>query len=90
MVIIRSLGSDGSQGVAMAGKSLWSVMKVMVCLLSKVRTAIVLACLFWFAHTDIRLVTVQVPVEFLSALTLMFFNNTPLSRLPSEDSVKEH
>jgi hypothetical protein len=28
MVIIRSLGSDGSQGVAMAAKSLSSVMKV--------------------------------------------------------------
>jgi hypothetical protein len=28
-------------------------------------TAIVLACLFWFAHTDIRLVTVQVPVHLL-------------------------
>jgi hypothetical protein len=53
-------------------------------------TAIVLACLLWFAHTDIRLVIVQVPVDFLSAFTLMFFNNTPLSRLPSEDSVKEH
>jgi hypothetical protein len=90
MVIIRSHGSDGSQRVAMAANSPSSVMKVMVWLLSKVMTAILLACLFWFAHTDIRLVTLQVPVEFLSALTLMFFNNTPLSRLPSEDSVKEH
>jgi hypothetical protein len=73
MVIIRSHGSDGSQRVAMAANSPSSVMKVMVWLLSKVMTAILLACLFWFAHTDIRLVTMQVPVEFLSALTLMFF-----------------
>jgi hypothetical protein len=41
MVIIRSHGSDGSQGVAMAAKSLSSVMKVMVRLLFKVVSAIV-------------------------------------------------
>jgi hypothetical protein len=53
-------------------------------------TAIFLACLFLVSHTDIRLVAVQVPVEFVSALTLMFLSNTPLSRIPSKDYVKEN
>ncbi len=42
------------------------------------------------SHTDIRLIAVQVPVKFVSALTLMFLSNTPLSRIPSKDSVKEN
>jgi len=33
----------------------------------------------WLTHSDIRLVTLQILVEFLSALTLMFLNNNPLS-----------
>jgi hypothetical protein len=33
----------------------------------------------WLTPTDIRLVTLQIFVEFLSALTLMFLNNNPLS-----------
>jgi hypothetical protein len=83
VIIIRSHESDGRYVAIVRDE-------VMVWLLSKVVRAIVLACLFWLAHADIRLVTVQVPVEFASALAFMYFNNTPLSRLPSEDSVKEH
>jgi hypothetical protein len=33
----------------------------------------------WLTPTDIRLVTLQIFVDFLSALTLMFLNNNPLS-----------
>jgi len=66
MAIIRSLGSEGSQGVEMAAKSLSSVTKVMVWLISKVMTAIVLACLFWF----LTLTFVWLPCKFLWSLYL--------------------
>jgi hypothetical protein len=33
----------------------------------------------WLTHSDIRLVALQILVEFLSALTLIFLNNNPLS-----------
>jgi hypothetical protein len=44
----------------------------------------------WLTHTDILLVSLQILVEFLSALTLMFLNNTPLSEAVHLSNKREH
>jgi len=89
----RNYGQDGGAPLCLLQKR-QRVKGVLYCLLSRgwVETIklVIIRSHLSDGSQGVAIAVMKVPVVFLSALTFIFFNNTPLSRLRSEDSVKEH